>query len=223
MSKTALYRHFDKDGELLYVGIAKSLAARTEQHSGKSEWFDEVATTETQYFDSRKEALVAETTAIRAERPKHNKLHNPDGNVSRIFSAIGRECLSRRLGVGLTAISNAAVRDSIPASWFIVVRNMCAEGGIDCPEHLFSFDIDRGDIDVDPLLEVVLLHCKETGTAETTFGTLAMGDPQFVFGLKSGREPRRRTVERVMDFIATGKTWDELKSRQDRHTTAGGR
>lgn len=211
MTKTALYRHFDKDGSLLYIGVAKDLHARTSQHSDASAWFDQVSTTEVQYFASRKEALDAEAVAIRAERPKHNKQHNPDGDVSRLFASIGRECLARRVGVGLTAISNASVRDSIPASWFIVVKNMCGECGIDCPEGLFSFAVDRGDIDVDPLLSVVLDHCAKSEIAETTFGIRALGDPRFVFNLKSGREPRSKTVQRVMDFIATGKTWDDVR------------
>lgn len=38
-----------------------------------------------------------------------------------------------------------------------------------------------------------------------------MGDPCFVDQLREGREPRRRTVQRVMDFIATGERYNAEK------------
>ena len=36
----------------------------------------------------------------------------------------------------------------------------------------------------------------------TTFGIKAAGDPNFVFDLRRGREPRRMTVERVRNYMA---------------------
>ena len=35
------------------------------------------------------------------------------------------------------------------------------------------------------------------------FGREAMGDPRFVFDLRNGREPRQRTVDRVLAFLET--------------------
>jgi hypothetical protein len=35
----------------------------------------------------------------------------------------------------------------------------------------------------------------------TAFGKNAVSDPGFVFGLRSGREPRRDTITRVRDFM----------------------
>lgn len=37
--------------------------------------------------------------------------------------------------------------------------------------------------------------------APTKFGTEAVGDPTFVFELRSGRSPNLKTVERVKQFI----------------------
>jgi hypothetical protein len=41
-----------------------------------------------------------------------------------------------------------------------------------------------------------------TGMKPTRFGMSAVGDPRFVFDLrKKNREPRHRTMQRVIDFI----------------------
>lgn len=39
------------------------------------------------------------------------------------------------------------------------------------------------------------------GIAPTRFGREAVGDPRFVFDLRSGREPRARTIERVRAYL----------------------
>lgn len=51
------------------------------------------------------------------------------------------------------------------------------------------------------LLEHVERHLRRTRIPPARFGREAVGDPCFVFDLRSGREPRRRTVERVMNYI----------------------
>lgn len=37
--------------------------------------------------------------------------------------------------------------------------------------------------------------------AATRFGREAVGDPRFVFDLRNGREPRPRTVSRVLAYL----------------------
>ena len=71
--KTNLYRHFDENGALLYVGISLSAVQRLKQHE-KSGWFEDIATVTIESFDTRELALIAESKAIRQERPIHNKL-----------------------------------------------------------------------------------------------------------------------------------------------------
>lgn len=63
------------------------------------------------------------------------------------------------------------------------------------------------------LLAMIEAHCAKSGVSPSSFGTLALGDPNFVRNLKEGREPRRATVGRVMDFILTGKTHAEIRSQ----------
>lgn len=58
--------------------------------------------------------------------------------VSELADRIGRKQIASAAGVGLTAVSNAVVRGSFPATWFIVVSDLARVAGIDCPPHLFN-------------------------------------------------------------------------------------
>lgn len=73
--KTCLYRHFDKAGRLLYVGIARDHQSRLKSHSRYSDWKYDIATVTIEYFDTRQEASKAEIRAIQTERPLHNIVH----------------------------------------------------------------------------------------------------------------------------------------------------
>lgn len=89
--RTSLYRHFDASGRLLYVGIAKDPAARTEQHRYHSEWFRFVAGTKTEWLANRGQAEVAEREAITSESPVFNQTHNKqnrDAAIAYLFGAI---------------------------------------------------------------------------------------------------------------------------------------
>jgi hypothetical protein len=68
---TTLYRHFDGDGRLLYVGISLNAIIRLAAHRA-SPWFDEIARVEIERFPSREVALAAERAAIRDEKPECN-------------------------------------------------------------------------------------------------------------------------------------------------------
>ena len=71
-----LYRHFDKDGELLYIGISISALLRLSQHKNESHWFDHIVRVDIERFDSRISVLGAEKEAIKNEKPKYNSKHN---------------------------------------------------------------------------------------------------------------------------------------------------
>lgn len=68
------------------------------------------------------------------------------------------------------------------------------------------------------LLAAIEAHCAKTGIKESTFGHVALNDPNFVRNLKDGREPRRKTVARAFEFILTGKTYAEAKAISDNHS-----
>jgi hypothetical protein len=67
-----LYRHFDKEGRLLYVGISLNALNRLAQHKGVSPWFWKIATVRVDAFPNRDAALVAEREAIQKEKPFYN-------------------------------------------------------------------------------------------------------------------------------------------------------
>jgi hypothetical protein len=52
------------------------------------------------------------------------------------------------------------------------------------------------------LLEQIETYLVRTKMPPSRFGRMAVGDPRFVEDLRSGRQPRRRTQERVKHYIA---------------------
>ena len=82
--RTALYRHFDADDVLLYVGVTESLPSRDGQHAGGSVWHLFVARVDAIWLNTRAEALKAETAAIAAEVPIFNKKKAPVGRERRV-------------------------------------------------------------------------------------------------------------------------------------------
>lgn len=72
-SECAVYRFFDRDGALLYVGIAWNPGRRWERHKRESPWFGKARSARVDVYSSEKEALTAERFAIRDEKPLHNK------------------------------------------------------------------------------------------------------------------------------------------------------
>lgn len=76
--KCALYRHFDAEGTLLYVGISMRPFTRTKEHVTLSGWADQIANIRIEYFPTRKEAMEAEARAVVDENPVHNiRLRKP--------------------------------------------------------------------------------------------------------------------------------------------------
>lgn len=83
----AVYRHFDAEGRLLYIGCTSDLLRRTLAHERRSHWFDQIAVIKVERFKSVEDAVAAETRAILAERP----IHNVHGNTART----GKDALTR--------------------------------------------------------------------------------------------------------------------------------
>ncbi|MFJ9558299.1 GIY-YIG nuclease family protein [Nocardiopsis sp. NPDC101807] len=71
--RTALYRLYNAEGQLLYIGASCDLRARFSQHASTKDWWDQVAKWDSKWLPSREEALAAERDAIMHERPRFNK------------------------------------------------------------------------------------------------------------------------------------------------------
>ena len=85
-AKTALYRHFDANDRLLYVGISLSPLDRLRQHRAASHWAKKITRVAVEWFECRPSAMAAELKAITTEMP----LNNIDGNGAVIQHA-GRQ------------------------------------------------------------------------------------------------------------------------------------
>lgn len=53
----------------------------------------------------------------------------------------------------------------------------------------------------DVLIQKIEAHMRATKMSPARLGREAVGDPKFVFQLWEGREPRQRTVDRVVSYL----------------------
>lgn len=85
---TSLYRLHDARGGLLYVGIAGNPGRRFQEHADTKAWWEQVSWVHIEHYPTRVEAAVAETKAIRTERPKYNvaQITSPLSGLPRISS-----------------------------------------------------------------------------------------------------------------------------------------
>jgi len=70
--RTALYRHFDAAGVLLYVGISNDALRRLCQHKDRSHWHAQIARVDVEWLPDRAAASAAESAAIAREKPAWN-------------------------------------------------------------------------------------------------------------------------------------------------------
>jgi len=123
MKDHSLYRYFDFDNQLLYVGRTTKPLNRLRVHQKASVWFKEVRTMTVQKFLSSDDLWIAEITAIRAENPKYNIHRYPIKDISNTDDIIdqidniyknilenndliitGYLGISRVLGLGITVV-----------------------------------------------------------------------------------------------------------------------
>ena len=110
--RAALYRHYDAEGRLLYIGVTTDPDRRTGQHRRYSGWADKIDATLVQWFDDRTDALAAEARAIATESPAHNrgKAREYRGCVHpELLADIEAFCGVR--GIGFATFGSEALRD----------------------------------------------------------------------------------------------------------------
>lgn len=101
MTQNILYRHYDENGTLLYIGVSTSFFERLSQHKCHSTWFNQIQTMTLERFSTKVEMLKAEKKAIKKEKPVHNVhysdvekiIPNPVLKISQVAEKIG---VSRR-------------------------------------------------------------------------------------------------------------------------------
>lgn len=71
--RTALYRLYDGDDRLLYIGISALPKARWERHATLQPWWHLVARKSLEWHDDRASAIKAEAEATAAEGPLYDR------------------------------------------------------------------------------------------------------------------------------------------------------
>lgn len=100
--RTALYRLYDSEDRLIYVGITSDLTARWRAHQRDKYWWPEVARKAIEWFETRKSAERIEKIEIEEESPLYNKVFNGPQRRTELYN----EALART--------RKAEVRDSKP-------------------------------------------------------------------------------------------------------------
>jgi hypothetical protein len=71
-TENAVYRFYDLDDHLLYVGVTWNPSLRFEQHRAEKHWFGHVARADVEWYPTRAIAEDEEARAIWLEAPVHN-------------------------------------------------------------------------------------------------------------------------------------------------------
>lgn len=97
MTRTAVYRFYDSENVLLYVGASGSPEKRWHGHAAKP-WWPDVKRNSMTWYPTKQEALAAETDAIQDEHPKHNIVHksSPGGPSKMELIEVGEAYRSSR-------------------------------------------------------------------------------------------------------------------------------
>lgn len=79
----SVYKCFDEDGALLYVGVGDTALVRIKSHQKEKAWFDEVVNITISKYEDRATALAEEIRSIREDKPVFNKLGKE--NCARVY------------------------------------------------------------------------------------------------------------------------------------------
>ncbi|MER5902987.1 GIY-YIG nuclease family protein [Streptomyces mirabilis] len=74
--RTALYRFYDAEDRLLYVGITSNPKARWRAHARDKYWWPEVSRKTIEWFETRKSAERIEKIEVEEESPAYNRTFN---------------------------------------------------------------------------------------------------------------------------------------------------
>lgn len=76
--QACVYRIYDGNGSLLYVGMGRNPMNRWASHAAQHDWWAQARTFRVEWYATRKEAADAERKAIRTESPARN-IHGTPG------------------------------------------------------------------------------------------------------------------------------------------------
>jgi predicted GIY-YIG superfamily endonuclease len=114
MKMHTLYRFYDVDGRLLYIGRTMNPSARFKQHKADKDWWPEVAEIKMRQFESSHDLDIAERLAIRQESPAHNVVFNKPAATK----------ASEKMGMSTNSVDKKAPRFTCR-----YCRNLCSGRG----------------------------------------------------------------------------------------------
>lgn len=103
---TTLYRFYDADDVLLYVGITDHPLHRMANHAADQPWWSYVVRATFDHCPTRSAALAAEANAIRFERPLFNVQGNPHPDSNDKWEAWEAEQTRRALAAAQLWLSD---------------------------------------------------------------------------------------------------------------------
>lgn len=75
----------------------------------------------------------------------HGNVRGMKSLVHTITNELTDAALMARLNVTKRTVREARAKRAFPAYWYPIVRDMCEEKGIECPEEAFSFKSPSSD------------------------------------------------------------------------------
>lgn len=137
---TTLYRFFDADDRLLYVGITSRGPSRWSEHRANRPWWHAVVRSTMTHYPTRAAAVIAEMHAIQTEHPLHN-IHRSQNRTRRE----ARRPPARGHRVGMRAARWAGDRGPVPLS----------------RQPLVDFDLDEDLLDAEQAAEYMGLSHRD--------------------------------------------------------------
>lgn len=128
MNHVALYRLYDAEDTLLYVGVSVEPFRRMTQHAAEQAWWGTVARTTIETFPDREAALTAEREAICTEQPHYNVIHGPQKRRNaKPYEGHRFADAMPDLAERLRALT--AEREAVDVEWRESIRAAVADGG----------------------------------------------------------------------------------------------
>lgn len=97
--KTFLYRHYDVDRLLLYIGISSSSTGRTSNHLRSATWSERIAIIRVEPFNSRRTAAQEENAAIQKEKPLYNNVRRVNVSAFKAYALVKKN--AKNLGLSI--------------------------------------------------------------------------------------------------------------------------
>lgn len=108
----AVYRLYDADGTLLYIGLTSNPDSRWKDHRKEMLWWREVIAKQLVWYETRRQAAEVERAAIRSEGARYNKSSWP-GMTSSLPAGVPAQPHGAR-----TAYQHRETRVGYRIQWF---------------------------------------------------------------------------------------------------------